>query len=154
MGLLPHRNPDDVNHEVFERVRVEHATLRQRLVEVRSILDDPNASFAAISAQLLGLFDELAIHFYNEECEGFFDEIIQQAPRLETERTRLCEEHVEMLDQTASMARVVGRPESAEGWREELRAQFERLCHELQEHERAEQRMLQQAYLEDIGSHD
>ena len=48
-------------------------------------------------SQLYHLRTALVDHFWNEENEGFFDEVTALAPRLVPQAHKLCAEHQEMM---------------------------------------------------------
>jgi hemerythrin len=147
-------NVKPTDRQVFEEIRREHEALREKLGHIHQVVTAQEVRIDEVTSLLLDLRNALAVHFENEEHKGFFDEITTQAPRLNPHIDRLCSEHQEMLNTASELARFASAGGGSDAWRRELNSRFQVFSSQLMHHESEENALLQQAYQEDIGSHD
>lgn len=140
--------------EVFEAIRREHDQLREKLKQINHVISDATATGEEVAQLLIGFHDQLKEHFSNEEQEGFFEEITAQAPRLTPAADGLCDEHREMLVSASELAQFASKQANSKAGWDELNSKFQGFSKQLMHHESEENLLLQQAYQEDIGSHD
>jgi iron-sulfur cluster repair protein YtfE (RIC family) len=136
------------------RVRNEHVHLRELLESVRQTLAARQGSPPTIAA----LFDELSRHvlehFEHEETGGFFSAALELAPRLTSRAGELLQEHAEFRGRLSAMRQLAMPAEATEDWWRNMRESFERFFNAFRRHETAENRLLQEAYSDDIGAED
>lgn len=104
---------------------------------------------------MLSAFRELLFsHFRSEERDGFFEQIVARAPQLSRQADVLTREHAALLDELDRLIRSVqgvsGRPLC---W-QTLGMSFDGFTKNLMHHESAENGILQQAYVDDLGTKD
>lgn len=139
---------------VAQQVEQEHDALRDLLAAILNRFAHGPSAAAAVAEDLSELCGLLDAHFHTEEEAGFFAEIVDKDARFAGEATRLCDEHATMLQDAKSLAdRVSTGGDLTAAW-PDLRHDFHELSRRLMRHEGDENRLLQQAYLEDIGSKD
>lgn len=142
------------NLTVYEQARQEHEMIRERLKCLHRRLEQQQAPLDEIVRLLTELRDCLNTHFHNEECEGFFDQIVTRAPQLSQQADSLTREHVELLQDLDALMLFAecgsGKPIS---W-QTLALRFQDFMKKLMHHESEENGMLQQAYVDDLGTKD
>jgi hypothetical protein len=98
------------------------------------------------------LNDHLMSHFALEESGGYFTEAVLQAPHLAARSKTLMEQHDKLL--RAARALIAPTGKGADSWWEETCQRFAGFQQELLLHERSEDSLLQEAYVDDLGSKD
>jgi hypothetical protein len=135
-----------INHLIAEHRRL-HALLRQMRVEMaHSLGPDERPSFAGVQRALTQLREELKQHFAEEEAGGCLDEAVSRCPRLSGEAKRIEEEHPQIL---AELDRLIAQSHTAPPTfpnQVTLQREFDRLCQQLREHEKAENTLLAQGF--------
>ena len=139
--------------DIIRRIEAEHEELRELLGTIHLALAD-ELSVAQVTRLLQSLADELQVHFNDEEEQGFFSQITDQAPRLSNQAEQLCREHDDMLSDVLNMINEARRGDGSATWRKELGDTFHTFSKRLMRHESNESDMLQQAYGEDVGGVD
>jgi iron-sulfur cluster repair protein YtfE (RIC family) len=141
-----------VNHLIAEHRRL-HSLLRQlRVAIAHSVGPDEQPSFAGMQRALARLREELEQHFAQEESGGCLDEAVSRCPRLAGEATRIEAEHPQIL---AEIDRLIAQTQTLPPTHpNQLAAQreFDRLCEQLREHERAENTLLAQGFGVNVNS--
>jgi hypothetical protein len=138
----------------------QHEVLRQTVETLRPVLEAAAAPGAGdetrsdARALLTLLARELPTHFAFEERVGVLAAAVAEAPHLARRADSLLRDHGRLAKIAAAVRMRADRAEDAcERW-EWVRDAFALLHGELLEHERGEGRILQQAYLDDLGSGD
>lgn len=126
--------------------------MKSNLGKVRRILDSQSASRDEVLAQLDHLRAALVVHFWNEENEGFFDEVRSQAPRLIPQAHKLCAEHQEILQRALELMRFAAAGATSELWWRELQSRFQAFIAELMHHENEENSLLERTLQEESRS--
>ena len=81
-------------------------------------------------------------------------DVVELAPRLESAVTTLRKQHTTLLDLLKNVnSRVQGRDGTPEWW-DAIRAGFDTFVRQCGEHESHENRLVQEAYTQDIGAQD
>ncbi len=142
------------SREVFERTKQEHDALREQLRQIHEVLAGPVIMAEETLKLLRELQVELVDHFVTEEEEGFFDEVITLAPRLQNRANQLCVEHEQMLYQVAELCRFAAAGSESMPWWQELGSRCHEFSKQLMHHESEENKLLQQSHQEDIGPSD
>jgi iron-sulfur cluster repair protein YtfE (RIC family) len=140
--------------EVLENIQREHEALRESIAHIHQLLAAHNTPGDELATQLHRLHTALVEHFWHEEHEGFFDEVVSQAPRLTPQAHKLCAEHQEMLHTASELSRFASAGAGSETWWRELNSRFHVFSKQLMHHEGEENSLLQQAFQVDIGAHD
>lgn len=132
----------------------EHEALHQSLRDLRWVLEDRQSPEEA--AQLLAEFSGHAqAHFvHEEESEGFFESVVDQAPRLKNRADALIHEHSVMSTELAELTRYAKDSIDSAEWWATLSDGFESFWQSFCRHERLENELVQEAFHDDIGSKD
>ncbi len=81
----------------YQQLQQEHAELRELLGNIHRVLSERLESVARVSEMLASLSSHIEAHFKEEEVAGFFDEIVEHAPRLSSHTEALRSEHTQLL---------------------------------------------------------
>ncbi|MEN8182235.1 MAG: hemerythrin domain-containing protein [Myxococcota bacterium] len=140
-----------------ETVLRRHSAVEQALddlVDVAEKGEEDESSYTRVVSLLSALRRELLEHFDLEARSGILSRAVEAAPRISRRATRVAEEHDELASRLAEiLERVLGAvvcPDSWAGIREAYAEFSERLI----AHERAEDALLREAYLDDHGGGD
>jgi hypothetical protein len=98
------------------------------------------------------LGDQLIGHFALEESGGYFTEAVLHAPHLAARSQRLMGQHGKLASSARELVAPAGK--GADAWWEETRHRFAGFYRELLLHEQSEDSLLQEAYVDDLGSKD
>jgi hypothetical protein len=142
------------NHDVIARVRREHDALRDKVHQIHTVLALPKPTRDEIETLLRDFLNALIVHFWSEEDEGFFREVTAQAPHLTGQADRLCDEHRQLLREVDELCRFAAAGSPSIAWWRELSSRCHEVSRRLMRHEREENKLLQQAHQEDIGTFD
>ena len=139
-GAVPNERAFDPQAWSAAEVHLAIPELLERLESDRR-LDD-------VAAELTLLGPLLREHFAEEEDEGgYFDELQAAMPSACDTLNRLRVEHAEILQQIESLQRLVGDGQERV---DTIHADVRALAATIREHHRAEEALLQEAYLRDI----
>lgn len=144
VGSVTARHVEDVH---------EHLELR-RLLERLSAAFEANESRDDLAVALGELRDSLDEHFQHEEVNGYFDEILERAPRLAPKVAELKRQHPSLLTAARGIQTWVDQAGGDETAMERAESEYREFILELLSHEGAENDLLQQAYNEDLGTSD
>lgn len=139
---------------VYERTQLEHEQLREKIGNLHQRFAARGATPDEIVRLLRDLRGALATHFNNEECEGFFEQIVTRAPQLSRQAQHLTHEHLDMLEQLDSLVRASEFAAEEGAVPQELATRFHAFSKHLMHHESEENGMLQSAYGDDLGTKD
>jgi iron-sulfur cluster repair protein YtfE (RIC family) len=142
------------NHDVIEKVMQEHDVLRDKVHQIHAVLAEPKPTRDEIHTLLREFLNALIVHFWNEEDEGFFLEVTDNAPHLAGQADRLCVEHKQLLREVDELCRFAAAGSPSMVWWRELSARCHEVSRRLMRHEREENKLLQQAYQDDLGIHN
>jgi hypothetical protein len=146
MGAHPaEKNP-------FQEVLDDDKALKLLLAKIDETLGQRNATVAEATRLLRQLGDQLIGDFALEESGGYFTEAMLHAPHLEARSQTLMNQHGKLSAVARELVPPVGK--GADAWWEETRHRFAALQQELLLHERSEDSLLQEAYVDDLGSKD
>lgn len=143
-----------VSTGVFEEVDAEHHELDCLYAQIRVSLNDGLAQPSIIGQWLVQLAEELTSHFAREEQGGYFDEIVELAPRLSSAAEALQREHGELLTRLDQLRQRLSVAPNGSAHLESTRRDFEAFLCECALHESRETALVQEAYLSDIGMGD
>jgi hypothetical protein len=104
---------------------------------------------------LAELADRLQAHFsHEEEAEGFFDTLIDQAPRLKAKADALIEEHAALSRELEKIQRHAQANVASADWWSSLSDEFDSFWQLFRRHERTENDLVQVAFNHDLGAED
>lgn len=135
-----------VDHLIAEHRRL-HSLLRQMRSEMaHSVEPDEQPSFAGVQRVLTRLRQELAQHFAEEEGGGCLDEAVSRCPRLAGEAKRIENEHPQILAELNGLIAQSQTLPPTHPNQLALQREFDRLCQQLRQHEKAESVLLSQGF--------
>ena len=143
----------------LDKIRAEHFALAQLIRELEESLqlrhrEDSAGARARGVLELLERFDRaLREHFVFEEKEGYFSEILAVAPRLARRVARLQDHHAEYRERSRMLVEMARKVSSESGWID-LQSQSAALLTALREHEREEDALVREAFMDDLGRGD
>jgi carbon storage regulator len=141
-----------ISHDVAEKVKHEHAALRDKLRQIHDVLAGREIASDEIVILLEEFQSALAVHFSNEEeSEGFFESVTAHSPRLSHQAGLLCVEHKELMRKATELCRFAAAGCPSMPWWRELSSRCHAFSRELMQHENKESKLLQQAYQDDLG---
>ena len=143
-----------IDRDTLEHVRHDHARLHTLLGDTRRRLTQREETVNDVATMLGSVCEHLVDHFKLEEDGGFFQQLTAQAPRLSDIAETLEEEHVHLLETAQSLAKIAREGDGSDSWWSRLETDFLDFSKRMLQHEAKEHDLLQQAYGEDIGSHD
>jgi len=141
-------NQTVVDERAQKEVAVDHQFLKMGLSWLASAREE-----GAIASMLDDLDEYLKHHFDAEEREGgFFDAVLEKAPRHASHVEELKAEHGHMLEQISAIRASIEAPykEASEALLEKV-ADFVRT---MRDHEKREASLLQDAFGRDVGTGD
>ena len=141
---------NETYQEIASRLQEEHAHLKQWLENVRVALADTSGEVNALRV-LDEFLEEVEEHFRREEeDEGFCDAVFVVAPRLADKASTLMRQHAALLGALLDLQKMV-----REGDDQEIALKrFDTFAAKWLHHESEENKILQDAYNEDVGTAD
>ncbi len=149
-----------INPAFLQEIKDDHHELRQLLHHVAAMLNRPSwmqIEAAPLAELFAKLRDQLAMHFSLEEAYGYFDDAIDEAPRLSRRAEQLRSQHFHLFSEMCGLvdqAEKLLYHESAPFAVAQLADAFRRFEGHLQEHEAAESDLILEAHNDDIGAGD
>lgn len=147
-------HPDSPEFQAYQAILAGHQELKALLERIDQVLAARSSGIEEACHLLAQLGDQLVKHFALEEREGYFEEAVLHAPQLVAKVNRLLAQHPKMCTQAQSLVAEATTRSGHQDWWDTTRTLFLSFREELLRHERAEDRLLQEAYNLDIGSHD
>lgn len=138
----------------YERVLQEHQCLKELLGKIDRALTEKDVSIDAVSDLLAQFGDQLVRHFSTEEDGGYFAEALIQSPRLVARANELMAQHPKMCTKVRDLVVELDHLQPKQDWWQETRKRFDAFREELLIHEQREDRLLQEAYNQDLGAND
>ncbi len=139
---------------LFEKMSKQHDVLERTWAGLRAALTGDRVNQQAVLGQLQQLGKQLEEHFRFEETDGYFDEVVAKAPRLQRQADHLRAQHTEMLGAVARLQASAGRLAADPAQLTAVRGLFEEISKTFVEHEKAEGRLLEDAYCNDTTALD
>ena len=132
-------------------LRAEHRRLQDCLRRIeRQWIEEPVGPAEVIPQRVIDdlrtLRAELAHHFEEEESGGCLEEAVARQPRLSHDANRLEHEHAALLEQIDRLLAKVTATACLAQSAEEVKTDFRRFAEQLQAHEEAENRILEQGF--------
>ena len=147
-------NEPQTEHGLFEEMLEEHEELRELLGEIHRMLAKRLEAVASVSEMLASFGEHVETHFAEEETAGFFDDVVDRAPRLSDRIDALRTEHQQLLATVRRLNEIAGDGDGSADWWQRLEAAFHKFSNELMHHEHTENEILLEAYTDDIGTAD
>jgi len=149
-----------VNAAFLQEIKEDNSRLRQLTEEAENFVANQDLAqekphdFANLVDELR---DQLAFHFALEEAYGYFEEPVNEAPRLSQTAIRLREEHQSLFVEICSLAeeaeRLAYEERSAKGL-QSMVAGLRKFQARLRQHEAEENELILSAFDEDLGVGD
>ncbi len=146
-------DPHSPEFQTYGKILEDHRALKALLQQIDDALTGKTAPIAEVSDLLARLGDHLVKHFALEEHGGYFAEALLRAPQLVAKANELLAQHPKMSTQARDLVDL-SPVQDSDRWWQETRQRFDAFKTELLKHERHEDQLLQEAYTQDIGSHD
>lgn len=135
----------------LDRIRVQHFEFKRRTGQLRDVFEGAALAGrrrAQLDEQLASFDVVLNEHFALEEETGYFSDVLAVAPRLSAHAARLEQAHTGLRNQVAQLR---ARTRDASVPWEDLRDRFRQLLAELRAHEVAEDELVNEAFMRDLG---
>ena len=145
---------NSIKKETVKQIQDEHRVLRELLGQVHQALAEQSKNSEEVSSLFNSLRSQIEEHFHEEESGGFFEQIAEQAPRLEHRAEEVRNEHAHLRDSISRLCFEASTGDGSDTWWQQLNEQFHEFSKELMHHEGHEHEMLQEAYEQDIGPSD
>jgi len=149
-----------LNAAFLQEIKADNTALRGLLELLREIVSDPAAlerHGETFTRGACDLRDQLALHFSLEEAFGYFEDAIAQAPRLSSQAAQLRSEHEGLFVEACELAELAEecryeRPTHRVPRR--LAQRFRQFDRRFLAHEARENRLILEAFDDDIGVGD
>ena len=141
-------------HLYYEEVLREHRELLASVRRIREALEARRGGKNSLPGMLGELAAHLTSHFAFECEDGYLFEALENAPQLQGEADALERQHPELLDAVMKLRERVIDQEESDAWWQSLQHDFEAFSQSLIEHERDENRLVQEALDRDTGTRD
>ncbi|MCG8585124.1 MAG: hemerythrin domain-containing protein [Pirellulales bacterium] len=142
------------SHAYYEDVLREHRELLAVTRRIREALDAHRGGKSSLPTMFSELASHLTAHFAFESEDGYLSEALENAPHLQSQADELESQHPKLLAAVMEMRDLVNREEESDGWWQQLVDRFDSFSEMLIEHERDENRLVQEALDRDTGSKD
>lgn len=143
-----------VSFDIFHEIDAEHRALDREYADLRTAVRDSVDRPQVLRRRFLQLASLLRYHFAREEEAGYFDEIVELAPRLAGQIDALRDEHEQLLHRLQQFDQQIVSMSNVSADYEMFRRDFGRFLDDCLEHEARETTLVQEAYLTDIGTGD
>ena len=140
--------------ELFGLLAEEHQALKELLSRIETALADRCLTIAQVGDLLAELGDRLVKHFSMEETGGYLADFVTRAPQLVRRANELLAQHPKMAGRAQQLVTLGSARSASQQWWDETQTRFAAFMQELLTHERLEDRLVQQAYTEDIQAGD
>lgn len=138
-----------------ERFFEEHERIEALLEELETAVSKRDRPPSEVIRLLSELPVHLEAHFAFEEAGRFFDEGMLRAPHLQPKADKILAEHSPLVDAAKALATdAAGDDPGSPGWWERVRDRFLAVKNDLSRHEHAENDLVQEAYIQDLGARD
>ena len=138
----------------YQQVLEQHRELKCLLGKIDAALQERSASIEEVGGLLGQLGDRLIRHFALEEAGGYFADALIHSPQLVGKANDLLAQHPKFRSLAGEMMEGLQTAWGRSDWWEKTTQAFAAFKQELLKHERSEDRLLQDAYSRDLGSHD
>lgn len=143
-----------LDHHFFEMMKQEHEQLARVLGELRHALHSDQRDAEAVTAWIVQLARLVKSHFEHEEEGGYMREAIEQAPRLSEQAENLERQHPVLLEKLSGLSNLAAAGDKSAPWWESARTKFDEFAKSFLDHEAHEDKLVQEAFTQDIGTSD
>ena len=147
-------NSSSPGPEDYNRVLEEHHFLKELLGKIDRALSERTATIDEVCDLISQFGDLLVRHFALEEEGGYFAEALIQSPQLVARANELMAQHPKMCTEARDLVLELDGSTREQDWWQETRRRFDAFREELLVHEQREDRLLQEAYNQDLGAND
>lgn len=144
----PHRNYSD------RIIRCQHDRLNSLLEAIENRFRHDHEPSRNLMSLLFALVVHLQTHFEFEESDGYFEELVQRAPRMAAQVDHLLREHSEMLQEVDELVSIARKDLATKHDTADLAERYAQFRSKVVAHERLENKLVQVAYNVDIGTND
>jgi len=138
----------------YEKLVADHRTLQGLLAHIDRALAGQAATIAEVGDLLGQLGGRLARHFAQEEEGDYFADLMVRAPQLVVRANELMAQHPKMCTRARDLVVQFQAGQNPDDWWQETRRRFDAFREEMLKHEQGEDRLLEEAYTQDLGIHD
>ena len=146
-------NPYPASHS-DNTVRRQHAQLNSLLEAIENRFRHDHQPSRNLVSLLNSLAVHLQTHFEFEEADGYFEDIIQKAPRLVSAVDQLIQEHSKMLQEIDELIKIARDDFAFKHDTTGLAKRYGQFRDKLAAHEHMENKLVQEAYNVDVGTKD
>ncbi len=152
-------NKPDADSDFAAKILREHRELKELLTRTRAAIRQPQPDVEPVRQLTGDLYAHLQSHFFHEEEGGYMCEALERAPRLTKQADQLYEQHETLAEMLGELRDFVGRGRPAgarpsDDWWRELAEQFQTFGKQLLRHETDEDALVQEAFIQDVGTCD
>lgn len=115
---------------------------RQVVAEISSIFREPTDAMIELCERIDWLADQLARRFASEEQSGRYDDALCHAPWLTARAQELQQQHQQLIDLLNGLRQLCQSSDGLVAWWQRLREDFSEFAELLEEHEAAENNLL------------
>jgi len=138
-----------------------NSTIARQHLQIEALVDAISSRFDAekkATRNLVSLIHSLAahleIHFELEEENEYFGHVLNREPRFSEQVNQLLLQHEALRSEVEGLVEMARKAFAEQENVTELAARFSRFRKQLLDHERAEVKLLQEAYTRDLGGGD
>ena len=147
-------NQSKLDHDFFEMMKREHSELIDLMSRVRHALESDIRDPGGINQLIGDLYENIVSHFHHEEEGGYLCEALERAPRLSPHAEKLFEQHETLGELLGELLGLAQQREGTDSWWKNLSESFNNFSRELLQHEAAEDDLVQEAFIQDVGTGD
>ena len=153
MGEKPRTKADRLPVSISD-IETEHHELHDLLITLQNRFAADPPDFSMVPSLLESLVLHLETHFEREEKGGWFDDLVEAAPRVAPQTRKLTQDHRELLTIASNLANRSKQPNMHEIEWKLIAEEYEQLYNALEDHEKHERDLLNEVYVRDVGSKD
>lgn len=142
------------NSQINRLIDEEHVRLGKTMANLRRMLATRSGEPDKIAVVFHDLAQRILEHFEHEEHGGYFAEATEHAPRLKRRANELLDQHLQMASHVERLQELAATKKTSDEWWHVLQDEFGRFLECFRAHETAEDRLIQEAYGDDIGTGD
>ena len=141
-------------HEFFEIMKAEHQELATVLREIRSAVSSEDRNRNQVEDLITRLSELMEVHFRHEEEGGYLKEALERAPRFTSKAESLLDQHEALQEEIEKLRLLVHSGMESQAWWTRIESDFHTFSDRLLNHEHAENKVVLEAFTDDIGTGD
>lgn len=142
------------NRPSTKAIDQQHERVESLLETILTRMSQDSKPSQSLVSLLKSLAVHLQTHFEWEESDGYFSSIVQRSPRLSHNIDQLVHEHGLFLEEVEKLVAMANRALTNNEDITDLAERFAELRRKLIAHEHEETKLIQEAYIVDIGTKD